>query len=298
MPDFGYRLIGCLADEYPQSLTSDLYLGRIERIDRFLGSHTVDEVIITLSIRMEKVIIDIVEKCENEGVRVRIAPDFFGLVGTRAVLDRLGDIPLIAIRTEPLDLMRNRLIKRLFDIVFSLVTMLFCSPLMILVAILVKFTSPGPILFKQKRIGANNREFVIYKFRSMIVQGQTGSDKTWTTADDRRITRIGQFLRRTGLDELPQFFNVLTGSMSVVGPRPERQHFVEQFAKQVNRYKVRHQVKSGITGWAQINGWRGDTPIDQRITHDIHYIENWSFWFDLKIIWLTVFDKKTYRNAC
>jgi Undecaprenyl-phosphate glucose phosphotransferase len=273
-------------------------LGPIGRFREIAATHAIDEVIITLPIRMEETIIDIVNTCESQGIRVRIAPNFFALLGRRAVLDRLGDISLIAIRTEPLDLLRNRLIKRGFDIGFSLAVIILLFPVMAMVALVIKMTSPGPIFFSQKRIGANNKAFRMYKFRSMIVQGAADSDRTWTMANDNRITGIGRFLRRTGIDELPQFFNVLAGSMSVVGPRPEREYFVEKFAKQVHKYKVRHLVKSGITGWAQVNGWRGDTPINKRIAYDLYYIENWRFWFDLKIIWLTVFGKHTHKNAC
>jgi len=189
------------------------------------------------------------------------------------------------------------LIKRTFDILFSACVLLVLSPLFLAVACWIRITSPGPVFFKQKRIGANNREFEMFKFRSMRVQAETDSDKVWTTANDARVTGIGKFMRRSNLDELPQFWNVLTGDMSVVGPRPERGHFVERFRKEIPHYKVRHLVKSGITGWAQVNGWRGDTSIVRRVEHDIYYLENWSFWFDLKIIWLTVFGRDTRKNA-
>ena len=153
------------------------------------------------------------------------------------------------------------------------------------------------VFFKQERIRANNIKFNIYKLRSLTVQEKKDSDTIWTTANDSRVTKIGKFMRKTNLDELPQFWNVLIGDMSVVGPRPERGHFVEQFKKEIHHYKVRHLIKSGITGWAQMNGWRGDTSINNRVDYDIYYIENWSFWLDLKIIWLTVFGSKTQKNA-
>ena len=175
--------------------------------------------------------------------------------------------------------------------------LLILSPFFLLIILLIKFTSPGPVFFKQNRVGANNREFEMYKFRSMTVQAKKASDTVWTTADDSRVTGIGKFIRKGNIDELPQFWNVLTGAMSVVGPRPEREYFVEQFKNDISGYKVRHLVKSGITGWAQVNGWRGDTSIKSRIECDIHYIEDWSFLFDLKIIWLTVFGRETNRNA-
>ena len=158
-------------------------------------------------------------------------------------------------------------------------------------------SSPGPIFFKQKRISSNNKEFEMFKFRTMKVQETQDSDTIWTTQNDPRVTRIGSFLRKSNLDELPQFWNVLVGHMSVVGPRPERKFFVEKFKEDIPRYKVRHQVKSGISGWAQVNGLRGDTSIADRIAHDLYYIENWSIWVDLLIIWKTLFGKKTNTNA-
>jgi Undecaprenyl-phosphate glucose phosphotransferase len=295
--DLGYRLYGILADDYHKSLPKGFYLGKLERFSEIVRSGVVDEVIIALPLRMEQLIIDMVEKCEYEGIRVRIVPDFFRIIQNRAALENLGNIPLIGIRIVPLDLLKNRILKRGFDIVFSLTTLAVLSPLFLILALLTKATSPGPVFFKQKRIGANNVEFDIYKFRSMTVQAKKQSDTVWTTANDSRVTVIGKIMRKTNLDEFPQFWNVLLGNMSVVGPRPEREHFVEEFKKEISNYKVRHFIKSGITGWAQVNGWRGDTSIKKRVEHYIYYIENWSFWFDLNIIWLTVFGRKTRKNA-
>ena len=173
--------------------------------------------------------------------------------------------------------MSTRALKRAFDIVFSLTALLMLSPVSLILAILVKLTSPGPVFFKQKRVGANNVEFEIYKFRSMKVQEKKKSDTIWTTEDDPRVTWIGKFMRKNNLDELPQFWNVLNGHMSIVGPRPEREYFVEKFKEDILNYKVRQLVKSGITGWAQVNGWRGDTSIERRVEHDVYYLENWSF---------------------
>ena len=293
----GYRLYGVLSDDYHKSLPKGFYLGKLDRFSEIVRSGVVDEVIIALPLRLETMIVEMVNKCDHEGIRVRIVPDFFRIIRNRAVLDRLGDIPLIGIRTEPLSLLKNRIVKRTFDICFSLIVLLILSPFFLLIILLIKFTSPGPVFFKQNRVGANNREFEMYKFRSMTVQAKKASDTVWTTADDSRVTGIGKFIRKGNIDELPQFWNVLIGAMSVVGPRPEREYFVEQFKNDISDYKVRHLVKSGITGWAQVNGWRGDTSIKKRIECDIHYIEDWSFLFDLKIIWLTLFGRETNRNA-
>ena len=293
----GYRLYGVLSDDYHESLPKGFYLGKLDRFSEIVRSGAVDEVIIALPLRLEKMIVEMVEKCNQEGIRVRIVPDFFRIIRNRAVLDRLGDIPLIGIRTEPLSLLKNRIVKRAFDIGFSLTVLLLLSPFFLVIILLIKLTSPGPVFFKQNRVGTNNVEFEMCKFRSMTVQAKKQSDTVWTTADDSRVTGIGRFIRKGNIDELPQFWNVLIGDMSVVGPRPEREYFVEQFKNDISDYKVRHLVKSGITGWAQVNGWRGDTSIKRRIECDIHYIEDWSFMFDLKIIWLTMFGRETNRNA-
>ena len=296
-PSLGYRLYGILADYYHDSLSKGLYLGKVDRFSEIVRSGVVDEVIIALPLRRERLIIDMVKKCECEGIRVRIVPDFFRIIQSRAAMESLGNIPLIGIRIVPLDLLKNRILKKGFDIVFSLTTLVVLSPLFLILALLIKTTSPGPVFFKQKRIGINNIQFNMYKFRSMTVQAKKQSDTVWTTANDSRVTAIGKIMRKTNLDEFPQFWNVLIGNMSVVGPRPEREYFVEEFKKKISHYKVRHLIKSGITGLAQVNGWRGDTSIEKRVECDIHYIENWSFWLDIKIIWLTVFGRKTNRNA-
>jgi len=297
VPELGYRLYGIIADNYHESLPAGYYLGDLSRFYDTVRSHLIDEVIIALPLRDEKIIINMVERCESEGVRVRIVPDFFRIMRNRTTLERIGEIPLLSIRTEPLSLLRNRIVKRSFDILFSILALVVTSPLLLFVSALIKITSRGPIIFKQRRVGNNNKEFNIYKFRSMVVQARMDTDTRWTTEDDPRVTKIGKFIRNTSIDELPQFWNVLMGKMSVVGPRPEREHFIEEFKKYIKDYKVRHLVQSGITGWAQVNGWRGDTSIKERVEHDIYYIENWSLLFDIQIILKTIFGTKTKRNA-
>lgn len=293
----GYRLYGVLADKYHESLPKGFYLGKQHRFCEIARAGQIDEVIVALPLSMEKEIIEIVEKCNQEGIRVRIVPEFFRIIRNRAVIDNLGDMPLIGIRTEPLSLLKNRVAKRAFDICFSLTVLVILSPFFLVIALLIKLTSHGPVFFKQERVGANNVKFEICKLRSMTVQAKKESDTVWTTADDSRVTRIGRFIRKGNIDELPQFWNVLIGNMSVVGPRPEREHFVEQFKNDIPLYKVRHLVKSGITGWAQVNGWRGDTSIEKRVECDIDYIENWTFQFDMKIIWRTIFGHETQKHA-
>jgi len=296
-PEYGFRLHGILSDDYYESMPKNLYLGKLDRFKEIVRSQQIDEVIIAKPLRKEEIILKLVDQCEYEGIRFRIVPDFFRVIRNRTVMDSLGDIPLIAIRTEPLNILSNRVIKRTFDIVVSVALLIFFSPLFLVLSLMIKSTSKGPIFFKQKRIGANNVEFDIYKFRSMTVQNPNDSDTIWTTENDKRITTIGRFMRKTNLDELPQLWNVFIGNMSLVGPRPEREHFVDRFKKEISHYKVRHLVKSGITGLAQVNGWRGDTSIAKRIENDIFYLENWSFWLDFKILWLTLFGRDTNKNA-
>jgi Undecaprenyl-phosphate glucose phosphotransferase len=295
--ELGYKLHGVIADDYQESIPRGMYLGKLDRFCEIVQSGLVDEVLVALPLKEEKTILELVEKCEHEGIRARVVPDFFKIIRNRPELGNIGDIPVLSIRTEPLDLLRNRALKRAFDIVFSLIAILLLSPVFLVLAVLIKLTSPGPVFFKQKRVGANNVEFEIYKFRSMKVQEKKKSDTIWTTEDDSRVTWIGKFMRKNNLDELPQFWNVLSGDMSIAGPRPEREYFVEKFKEDISNYKVRHLVKSGITGWAQVNGWRGDTSIEKRVEHDIYYLENWSFWLDLKIIWRTVFSRQTQQHA-
>ena len=189
------------------------------------------------------------------------------------------------------------MIKRLIDIVGSIVALILFSPIMLVVAILVKKSSPGPIFFAQERIGLGNKPFKMYKFRSMGVQDPKKEAKEWTTKNDARVTPVGRIIRKTSLDELPQFWHVLKGDMSLIGPRPERPLFVEKFKEEIPRYMIKHQVRPGITGWAQVNGFRGDTSIRSRIEHDLYYIENWSLWLDIKILFLTFFKGFVNKNA-
>jgi Undecaprenyl-phosphate glucose phosphotransferase len=296
-PEFGFRLHGVLSADYHESMPKGFYLGKLERFSEIIRTNQIDEVILAKPTGKEEIIIKMAKKCEKEGVRFHIVPDYFCLIKKRAVLDNLGDIPLIGIRTEPLSLLSNRIVKRTFDIILSSSALIILSPIFFIIAIIIKTTSPGPVFFKQLRVGVNNMEFEMFKFRSMVVQETKKSDTVWTTANDDRVTSIGKFMRKTNVDELPQFWNVLLGNMSIVGPRPERKHFVEKFKTDVSSYKVRHLVKSGITGLAQANGWRGDTSIANRVEYDLFYLENWSFWLDIKIIWKTVFNRKVWQNA-
>ena len=295
--NIGYRLYGILADEKKPHIPDAYYLGSLSRLRTLLRSYLVDEVIIAMSMKHEEKIVELVSICESEGIRVKVIPDFIYFMQGHVELYHVGEVPLLAVRPEPLNLLRNRFVKRAFDIVFASLGLVLLSPVMTVIAALIKLTSQGPIFFQQERIGINNYGFTMYKFRTMRVQNKSNSDTVWTSANDDRVTLIGRLLRKTSLDELPQLFNVLRGEMSLVGPRPERAFYVNQFQEKIPNYKVRHLVKSGITGWAQVNGLRGDTSIPNRIVHDIYYLENWSFWLDLKILFLTIFSSRTYQHA-
>ncbi|GIP21683.1 undecaprenyl-phosphate glucose phosphotransferase [Paenibacillus sp. J22TS3] len=300
-PELGYEVVGFL-DDYRQwdSLEAKQYkpiLGTLDELPELLHRMLIDEVILALPLYAHDKYPQIIAECEKAGVRTLIIPDFFDYLPARPYFDNFAGVPLINVRDIPLDMAGNRLFKRVFDICFSLFAIILTSPLMLAIAIGIKLTSPGPLIFKQERVGMNRRTFKMYKFRSMRALPEETVDTGWTTENDPRRTKFGSFLRKTSLDELPQFFNVLLGHMSVVGPRPERPYFVEQFREEIPKYMVKHHVRPGITGWAQTNGLRGDTSIEDRIKHDIFYIENWSLLFDIKIIFKTLRNGFINKNA-
>lgn len=300
-PELGFEVVGFLDDMQiahdPDYAHYKPILGRIEQLEEVLNQYTIDEVIIALPLAAHKKYAQIISMCDKAGVKALIIPDFFDLLPSQPYFDQFAGMPLINVRDIPLDELSNRILKRGFDIAFSIMVILITSPLLLLIALGIKLTSPGPVLFKQERVGLNRRTFMMYKFRSMRVQAEEESNTKWTISDDPRRTKFGSFLRSTSLDELPQFFNVLIGNMSVVGPRPERPYFVDQFKEEIPRYMVKHHVRPGITGWAQMNGYRGDTSIKKRIDHDLFYLENWTFLLDLKIILKTIVHGFRNKNA-
>ncbi|MGG2198142.1 MULTISPECIES: undecaprenyl-phosphate glucose phosphotransferase [Paenibacillus] len=300
-PELGYEVVGFLDDhQTTHEVGFESYkpiLGQIDELERILESLIIDEVIIALPLAAHHKYGKIINICEKAGLKTLIIPDYYDYLPSKPYFDNFAGIPLINVRDIPLDEFRNRFFKRAFDIIFSLIAIILTLPLLICIAIGIKLTSPGPVIFKQERVGLNRRTFMMYKFRSMKVQKESDSDTKWTTENDPRKTKFGSFLRKTSLDELPQFFNVLFGHMSVVGPRPERPYFVEQFKEEIPKYMVKHHIRPGITGWAQASGFRGDTSIEDRIKHDIFYIENWSFIFDIRIIWKTIVNGFINKNA-
>lgn len=256
----------------------------------------IDEIWIALPLRAEDRVKELLHELRHHTVCIRFTLDIFGLGLLNHSVTSLAGIPTLTINSSPM-VGVNRMIKAIEDRILSAIILLLISPLLFMIAVAVKFSSPGPILYRQKRVSWNGKEFEMLKFRTMPVNAESATGPVWARKDENRATKVGQFLRRTSLDELPQFINVLKGDMSIVGPRPERPVFVEQFKEQIPRYMQKHLVKAGITGWAQVNGWRGNTSLQKRIEYDLFYIENWSFWFDMKIIFLTFFSGLVHKNA-
>ncbi|MCM1090795.1 MAG: undecaprenyl-phosphate glucose phosphotransferase [Butyrivibrio sp.] len=298
-PQWGYVVCGILDDHIP---AGTIYkgvkvLGSLGNLEIILPENKLDEIAITLSLKDYDHLADTVNICEKSGVHTKFIPDYNSLIPTKPYTEDLMGLPVINIRYVPLTNTGNQMVKRAIDIVGSLCGIIITSPIMLICAVAVKMSSPGPVIFKQERVGLHNKPFYMYKFRSMEQQSSNKEKKAWTVKDDPRVTRTGKVLRRTSLDELPQLFNILRGDMSLVGPRPERPLFVEKFREEIPRYMVKHQVRPGLTGWAQVNGLRGDTSIRKRIEYDIYYIENWTLGFDIKIIFLTFFTGFINKNA-
>ena len=285
-PELGFHIKGFIGDN---TGTPDLkdYLGGFETLDNQLSSVDISEVVIALEPEEYAHIRDIISCCERNGVKYSVIPFYNDIIPSNPTIETIGRSKLINTRSNRLENIGWKLIKRGFDIAASFFGLILISPLLLLIAIGVRCSSPGPVLFRQKRIGFNKQSFEMLKFRSMRVNAQ--EDTAWSTDTDPRRTKFGAFLRKTSMDELPQLFNVLKGDMSLVGPRPELPVFVEQFRETIPLYMVKHQVKPGMTGWAQVNGYRGDTSITKRIELDLWYIDNWSVWLDLEILFRTFF---------
>jgi Undecaprenyl-phosphate glucose phosphotransferase len=269
----------------------------LEHVGDLHSGTGIDEAVMAIHPAQFSQIPRIIKALERLSVPARAIVDLGEGIVVRERLFQVGRMQMLDLTTTPADLLDYALLKRAFDICFSALVLLVISPLMGLTALLIRLTSPGPIFFVQERVGLNGLPFQMYKFRTMRVSDFSDSDTRWTTEEDPRRTPLGSFLRKTSLDELPQFINVLKGDMSVVGPRPERPHFVQQFLQDVGRYNHRHCLRVGITGWAQVNGWRGDTSIEKRVEYDLYYLQNWSFIFDLRIIVMTVFSALIGKNA-
>ncbi len=284
------RTLGFSVDHYlaPRDCLPGIsYLGNYNALSKVLDRTNPDEVVIALEADEYPYLQNIIASSEKHGVKVSLIPFYSRFMPAHPVYDEVGGIALVNIRHISLDNIGNAFLKRGMDIIGSLLLILVTSPLMLFAAIGVKLSSPGPVLFKQERVGLNKKTFYMYKFRSMRVNDKQTTG--WSTNADPRKTKFGSFIRKFSIDELPQFFNVLKGDMSLVGPRPELPYFVNQFKEEIPLYMVKHQVRPGITGWAQVNGFRGDTSIQGRIEHDLYYIENWTFLLDIKILFMTIF---------
>ena len=298
-PQWGFNIRGILDDriEAGTMYKGIKVLGRIDNLMVILPENHLDEIAITLGLSEYHRLESIVALCEKSGVHTKFIPDYYNIIPTKPYTEDILGLPVINIRYVPLTNTFSAAIKRLMDIIGSLLAILLASPVMLTCAIIIKVTSPGPLIFRQERVGLHNRPFTMYKFRSMVVQEPNKESKAWTVRDDPRVTPVGRFMRKTSIDELPQLFNVLKGEMSLVGPRPERPYYVEKFQEEIPRYMVKHQVRPGMTGWAQIHGYRGDTSIRRRIDYDLYYIENWTIGLDFKILVLTVFNGFVNKNA-
>ena len=298
-PEWGYRVRGILDDhkQWGYDYRGIKVIGTLKELKPILDMNRLDEIAITLSLKEYAGLEQIVAVCEKSGVHTKFIPDYNNVIPTRPYTEDLQGLPVINIRHVPLNDPLNAAMKRVVDIFGAVVALILFSPIMLVTAVLIKLTSPGPLIYCQERVGLHNRPFKMYKFRSMEVQAPEKEKSEWTTKRDPRVTPIGRIIRKTSIDEMPQLFNVLFGSMSLVGPRPERPYFVERFKEEIPRYMIKHQVRPGMTGWAQVNGYRGDTSITKRIEHDLYYIENWTLGFDFKILFLTFFKGFINKNA-
>jgi Undecaprenyl-phosphate glucose phosphotransferase len=280
---YGYRIVRRF--DYNSAEEDSGFLARVQD---FFRSEEIDDAILALPAQANDLSARLAEEFESLGINVRVVPDLFPLIQGDTQIYDLDGIPLVNARLYPTESLRYVVFKRAFDLCLSIAALVLLLPLFGILAVIIKISSRGPVFFTQARVGMNGKKFRIIKLRTMYQAPSLDPDSHWTVDNDRYVTPLGRWLRRFNLDELPQFFNVLKGEMSLVGPRPERPHFLNQFRSEVPEYMARHYAKSGITGWAQVNGWRGDTAIPERVAHDLYYIRNWAMRFDIKILFLTL----------
>ncbi|MBM4266891.1 MAG: undecaprenyl-phosphate glucose phosphotransferase [Deltaproteobacteria bacterium] len=298
-PEFGLKVRGFLTDDPARiggTIESVPICGQWDDVPDIVAKRGIDQVVFALPFEALPRLGGLIASLDSAAVDVKVVPDVERFVSLHSGIEEFGGLPLISLRATPL-MGWNRVAKRVMDFVLAGLALVLLSPVLALISVLVKLGSPGPILFSQERMGLDGRVFRVWKFRTMRSDAEADSGPVWATADDPRRTRLGRWLRRLSLDELPQLLNVLRGEMSLVGPRPERPVFIEQFRSRVPRYMLRHMVQAGMTGWAQVNGWRGNTSIEQRIEHDLYYIQNWSLRLDLKILMLTFVRGFVNKNA-
>jgi exopolysaccharide biosynthesis polyprenyl glycosylphosphotransferase len=297
-PEYGYELIGLVDDQLSDG--EDYHrlpvIGGSRDLARLVRRHAVDAVLLALPQADHRQMLRLIDDCADTRAEVKIVPSLLEVMASGVVADDIDGIPLIGVRSSRL-FGANLVVKRIFDLVVGTVLLVPGLPLMAILAIAIKLDSPGTVIYRQERVGMHGRTFTAYKFRSMVKDAEAETGPVFTSREDSRITKFGRFLRRTGFDEAPQILNVLKGEMSLVGPRPERPHFVARFEQEISGYSQRHEVKPGITGWAQLNDLRQDTPIEQRTIYDTYYVDNWSLAFDLKILLATFLRVFVHRNA-
>lgn len=295
--EFGFRIVGMLGETGRESGYRGVpVLGRVEDACGIVRDRGVEQVYVALPLSAHEKILQLLQDVSNEIVEVKVVPDLLQYITLRAGVEDLDGVPIINLSSTPLRGFGS-IVKRGLDIAAAAVALLLFSPLFPVIALAVKLSSEGPVFYRQERMGLDGRSFEMIKFRSMVVDAEQDTGPVWTREEDPRVTGIGGILRAYSLDELPQFWNVLRGDMSLVGPRPERPYFVHEFRDRVPNYMLRHRVRAGLTGWAQVNGWRGDTSLEKRIEYDLYYIENWSLTLDLKIIWLTLSNGLGHEHA-
>ncbi len=297
--ELGYNVVGFVddrADEDALGYRGLPLLGRLDEAVEIIRRERIDQLYVALPLEAHQQMLRLIEDASRECLDVKIVPDLLQVLAIRARVEDLDGVPIINIHDVPLQGL-NAVIKRALDVAVSAAGLVLLAVPFGIIAALIKLTSPGPVLYRQERMGLDGRRFTVYKFRSMYHDAERDTGPVWARENDPRCTPVGRVLRRFSLDELPQLWNVLKGDMSLVGPRPERPYFVEQFKQRFPHYMLRHKVKAGMTGWAQVNGWRGNTSIEKRIEYDLYYIENWSVALDLKILWLTLVKGFFHRHA-
>jgi Undecaprenyl-phosphate glucose phosphotransferase len=290
--DFGYNIAGFVV-RHKNDIGREIFkgirvIGTYDDLAEFVRKRGIDQIIFCLDASEERLVRPLLGHISNEGVDIKVILELGDIFTIGSKVEEIGGLTVLSLRENPLLGWRG-MAKRIFDILVSAFSLIILSPFMALIALAVKLTSPGPVFYKQERVGMDGKKFMLYKFRSMVDGAESKSGEVFTSKGDKRVTGLGKFLRRFSLDELPQLFNVLIGDLSLVGPRPERQKFVDEFYKKIPRYMLRHKIKLGMTGWAQINGLRGESSIEERLNYDLYYINHWSFWFDIKIMLLTFY---------
>jgi len=296
--EFGFQIVGMLASdaEAGSAYRGVDVIGTLADAPGLVRDRQIDQIYVALPLDSHAEVLTLLRSVSHEIVEIKVVPDLLQYITLRAGVEDLDGVPIVNLSRVPMDGF-PALIKRSFDVAVAGGCLLLFAPLLPLIALAVKVTSPGPVFYRQSRMGLDGRSFDILKFRSMIVGAESGTGPVWADEHDSRCTPIGAILRKLSLDELPQFWNILRGDMSLVGPRPERPHFVDEFREHIPKYMLRHRVRAGLTGWAQVHGWRGNTSLEKRIEYDLYYIENWSLALDIKILWMTVTNGMVHEHA-